>query len=277
MEARCRGQTQLSGVAGLENFTLFALLAAAALFVGILAFAELGRRIGRARLAKDPEGLSKGIGAAEAAMFAMLGLVLAFSFSGAASRFEARRALVAVEANHIGTAWLRVDMLPVDAQPPLRKLFRQYLDVRLATYRDGRNVDQRVAHLAEGEALQARIWTSAVAACKRPDAMTQASPLVLSALNNMIDITTTRLVATENHPPSVVFVLMALLGLVAGLLMGYDTSTNRDRSVLHTWIFAAILSLTFYVIIDLEFPRLGMIRVDAADQVLVRLRTSMGE
>ncbi len=268
---------QLSGVAGLENFTLFALLAAAALFVGILAFAELGRRIGRARLAKDPEGLSKGIGAAEAAMFAMLGLVLAFSFSGAASRFEARRALVGVEANHIGTAWLRLETLPADAQPPIRKLFRQYLDVRLATYRDGRDAERRVVHLAAGEALQARIWTSTVAACKRPDAMTQAAILLLPALNNMIDITTTRLVATENHPPLVVFVLMALLGLVTGLLMGYDTSTNRDRSVLHTWLFATILSLTFYVIIDLEFPRLGMIRVDAADHVLVDLRTSMGE
>jgi hypothetical protein len=261
----------------LENFTLFAWLATAGLFVGILVFAELGRRIGRARLVRDPEGLSKGIGAAEAAIFAMLGLVLAFSFSGAASRFEARRALVAVEANHIGTAWLRLGMLPADAQPPIRKLFRQYLDVRLATYRDGRDADRRVAHLAAGEALQSRIWMSTVAACKRPDTMAQAAILLLPALNNMIDITTTRLVATENHPPPVVFVLMALLGLVTALLMGYDTSTNRDRSVLHTWIFATILSLTFYVIIDLEFPRLGMIRVDAADRVLVDLRTLMGE
>ena len=119
--------------------------------------------------------------------------------------------------------------------------------------------------------------TVAARTTRIPSAVAPAAILVLPALNNMIDITTTRLVATENHPPSVVFVLMALLGLVAGLLMGYDTSTNRDRSVLHTWIFAAILSLTFYVIIDLEFPRLGMIRVDAADHVLVDLRRSMGE
>lgn len=261
----------------MEYFTLVALLAATALFVGILAFAECGRRIGIARLARDPEGLSKGTSAAEGAVFALLGLMLAFSFSGAASRFEARRILVAEEANHIGTAWLRLDMLPADAQPPLRALFRQYLDVRLATSRDSRNYDEHLAQLDAGEALQARIWTSTVAACKRPDTMTQAAAVVLPAMNNMIDITTTRLVATQNHPPPVVFVLMVSLGLVSAFLMGYTSSANRGRSGLHTGIFAAVLSLTFYVIIDLEFPRLGIIRVEAADQVLVDLRASMGE
>ena len=85
------------------------------------------------------------------------------------------------------------------------------------------------------------------------------------------------ILATDNHPPPIVYILMALLGVVSALLMGYATSANRDRSVLHTWVFAVILSLTFYVIIDLEFPRLGIIRVDAADQVMVDLRTSMGK
>ena len=256
---------------------MLALLASVALYVGILISAECGRRIGAARLARDPDGLSKGTGAAEGAVFALLGLMLAFSFSGAASRFEARRFLVAEEVNHIGTAWLRLEMLPADAQPPLRDLFRRYLDVRIATFQDMRNEAEVRANFAAGEALQARIWTGAVAACKRPDAMPQAAIALLPALNNMIDITTTRLVATENHPPPIVYVLMALLGVVGGLLMGYATSANRDRSVLHTWIFAAILSLTFYVIIELEFPRLGMIQVDAVDHVMVDLRTSMGE
>jgi hypothetical protein len=39
--------------------------------------------------------------------------------------------------------------------------------------------------------------------------------------------------------------------------------------------FSAILSLTVYVIVDLEYPRLGLIRVDAADQILIDLRKSM--
>ena len=73
------------------NLTWIAMLLTIALFVGMLITFEVGRRIGVARLKRDPEGLTKGAGAAEGAVFALLGLLLAFTFSGAASRFEARR------------------------------------------------------------------------------------------------------------------------------------------------------------------------------------------
>ena len=91
----------------------------------------------------------------------------------------------------------------------------------------------------------------------------------------MIDITATREMATQNHPPLVVFLLLGGLSLVCALLVGYDTAKNAARSWLHTISFAAIVSLTVYVIVDLEFPRLGLIRVDAADQALLELRESM--
>jgi hypothetical protein len=77
----------------------------------------------------------KGLGAIEGAIFGLLGLILAFSFSGALTRFDARRHLVVEEANDIGTAWLRVALLPADAQPPMRDLFRRYLDSRIEVYR----------------------------------------------------------------------------------------------------------------------------------------------
>ena len=64
-------------------------------------------------------------------------------------------------------------------------------------------------------------------------------------------------------------------GLVGSLLVGYATSVNRRRSTLHTALFAVILTVTTYVIVDLEFPRLGLIRVNSADQVLLDLRASM--
>src|SRR4249919_3832924 len=87
----------------------------------MLVCGEIGRRIGARRLARDPEGLAKGAGAAEAAVFGLLGLLIAFTFSGAASRFEERRHLVTREANAIGTAYLRIDLLPDDAQPAGRR------------------------------------------------------------------------------------------------------------------------------------------------------------
>src|SRR5689334_19405316 len=112
-----------------------ALVSAACLFLGILLFAAVGRRIGIARLARDPEGLTKGASAAEAAVFGLLGLLIAFTFSGAASRFEDRRHLITTEANAIGTAYLRIDLLPADAQPEVRALFRRYVDARVTAFR----------------------------------------------------------------------------------------------------------------------------------------------
>jgi FtsH-binding integral membrane protein len=85
----------------------------------------------------------------------------------------------------------------------------------------------------------------------------------------MIDITSTRQMATRNHPPNVIFVLLALLALVSALLVGYGTSANKDRSWLHQVTFALVVSLAIYVIVDMEYPRLGLIKVDGADQALV--------
>lgn len=208
-------------------------------------------------------------------MFGLLGLLIAFTFSGAASRFEDRRYLIAAEANAIGTAYLRIDLLPRDAQPEMRELFRRYLDVRSATYLDTEDRTATKARLAEGAALQGDIWTKALTASQRPGASAQAAMLLLPALNEFIDITATSVMATQNHPLLVIFLLLSGLSLVGALLVGYGTSPNKDRSWLHTVVFAAILSLTVYVIVDLEFPRLGLIRVDAADQVFIELRKSM--
>lgn len=250
-----------------------AMLLTTALFVGMLLTFEVGRRIGIARLRRDPE-LTKGAGAAEGAVFALLGLLMAFTFSGAASRFEARRFYIDTEANAIGTAYLRLDLLAEEAQPPLRDLMRRYADLRATVYR-GMDVEAMKAKLAEGAALQLEIWKQAVAACRLPGTPSQTPMLLLPALNEMIDITGTRATATTNHPPNIIFVLLAALSLIGALLVGYATSSNKDRSWLHQGTFALVTSLSIFVIVDLEYPRLGLIRVDAADQALIDLANSM--
>jgi hypothetical protein len=254
---------------------LIACLLTAGLFLGMLLFSEVGRRIGVAWLARDPEGLAKGAAAAEGAVFALLGLLIAFTFSGAASRFEDRRHLITQEANAIGTAYLRLDLLPGDAQAELRDLFRRYTDVRSTTYRNAVDLPATDAKLAEGAALQGDIWSKALTACKRPETPSQAAMLLLPALNEMIDITTTRATARQNHPPMIVFLLLVGLSLVGAVLVGYGTSPNEHRTWFHTLMFAGILTLTICVIVDLEYPRFGFIRIDAADQVLIDLRKSM--
>jgi hypothetical protein len=254
---------------------LIALSLAAGLFLGMLVCSEIGRRIGAARLAREPERRGRDGGAAEAGVFGLLGLLIAFTFSGAASRFEDRRQLIAEEANAIGTAYLRVDLLPGDAQPAIRDLFRQYTSLRATVYRNTGDLEAVVARLADGAVLQQEIWATASAASRLTEAPPQAMMLLLPAVNEMIDITTTRATATETHPPLVIFSLLGGLCLIGALLVGHGTAPGKGRSWFHPVIFAAILSLTVYVIVDLEYPRLGLIRIDAADQALLDLRNSM--
>jgi hypothetical protein len=251
----------------------FAPLLCALLFAGILVLFEIGRRIGRSRVAADPEGAHKGIGAVEGSVFGLVGLLIAFTFSGAAARFEGRRQLVVEEANSIGTAWLRLDLLPADDQPPARELFRQYLDARLATYSKLPDLPASELEHKRSTRIQEQIWQHAIHAVhSSPPPVTT---VLMPALNSMFDIAATRVMASRTHPPMTIYGMLLVLMLAGATLIGYAMAGGRSRNWLHILGFALITTLTLYVIIDLEFPRFGFIRVDAADQMLRELRESM--
>jgi len=256
------------------NYTLETVLFAILLLAGMVGFLEIGRRIGIRRVAVDAEGVREGAGAVEGAVFGLLGLLLAFTFSGAASRFDERRHLIVQEANAIGTAYLRLDLLPAQEQPPLRDLFRRYLDSRLAAYRKLPDLKAAMVELNHSTQLQREIWTQAVAATES-EAARSARMLLIPALNEMFDITTTRTAARKMHPPAIIFVMLSTLSLVGSLLAGYGMARAKTRGWFHIFGFAIIMSVAVYVIIDLEFPRAGFIRVDSFDQVLVEVRESM--
>jgi hypothetical protein len=248
---------------------------AGGLFVGVLVFLEAGRRIGRRRIASEGAEGGAGFGSVEGAIFGLMGLIIAFTFSGAAGRFDDRRHLVTQEANAIGTAWLRIDLVPAEAQAKLRDLFRRYLDSRLETYRKATQAELAMAEFARSATLQQDIWRVAAAACRDPGAAPGAPLLLLPALNEMIDITTTRLMATRIHPPGIIFAMLVVLTLAGALLAGHAMASHPRWSWIHALALATVMSATIYIIIDIEYPRLGFIRVDAADEVLVDLRKSM--
>jgi len=113
-----------------------------------------------------------------------------------------------------------------------------------------------------------------VAACDEV-ASPAPSMLLLPALNTTIDITTTRTAAFKAHQPTIVFGMLALTMLACSLLAGFDMGAGSGRSWIHIVCFAAVLTIAFYVIVDLEYPRVGFIRIDWMDQLLRDLRSSM--
>jgi hypothetical protein len=254
--------------------TLLGVVAAAALLAGMLLFMELGRRIGLGELARHPDAARAGVGVVEGAVFALLALLMGFSFAAAASRFDERRQLIGREAVAIGTAWLRIDLLPDESQPAIRDGFRHYLDARLAAYRALPDDEAWEAQLAVAARAQHDIWTRTVAAASGPGG-DRARVLIIPSLNEMFALAQTRILARRAHPPAAIYVLLVVAALVAALFAGYTMANGQTRNWAYMLGFAATTALTVYVIIEIEFPRVGFVRVDSYDRGLVEVRASM--
>ncbi|NDD30116.1 MAG: DUF4239 domain-containing protein, partial [Proteobacteria bacterium] len=251
------------------TFSLLSLL----LFLGMLGCLDVGRRVGQRWRVKEGENATSGTSNVEGAVLALLGLLLAFAFSGAATRFDARRALIVEEANDIGTAWLRIDTVDAEYQPELRRLFRQHVDLRLEAYKHVGDEVSTQAALDASSAVQRQIWDRAIDAVSRSKRMSGPSTaLLLPALNAMFDITNTRTSAASMHPPTVVFVMLYAVALASSLLAGFAMSASQRFHWMHALCYTLALATVFYVVIDMEYPRLGQLRVDDFDRFIVEVR-----
>ncbi len=257
------------------RFTLVSAGLAVALFVGIVICLEAGRDWGTYQIAVHGAEARTGVGMVDGAVYAMLALLLGFSFNGAAARFDARRALIAQEVNAIGTAWQRIDVLPADAQTTaIRSGVQRYVDAILESYAQKSGATDPFSETAEMTNAQGDLWSHAVAACIAP-AGERARMLLLPALNEMFGLVEQERLARRIHPPAIVYVMLALTALASSLFAGYGMAGTPTRNWLFTVGVAATISSILYVIVELEYPRRGLVRVDEMDQALVELRATM--
>ena len=243
------------------------------LFLAMVVCLELGFRIARHR-ARGDGSAHEGLGSMEAAVFALLGLLLGFAFSNALGRFDARRGLIVQEANAISTAYLRLDLAPAEDQAALRTLFREYLDGRLKVYATPQDEAATAQSIKEAEALQQRVWNAVIDSSSRDPGQNVVRVLV-PAINQMIDITTVRTLALYTKIPTAILALLHLVALSSAMIAGYAMAKRGRRSILHVILYAASVAMTIYVVLDLEHPRRGLIRLDVADQLLEDLRESI--
>jgi hypothetical protein len=255
------------------HFVILSTLSTFALFLASLALLVLGRRIGERRLRTDPAGAFAGHAAVETAVFGLLGLLLAFTFSGAMKRFDDRRQLIGEEATAIATAYWHADLLKPEARTQLRNTLREYLDARLQASHHPRLIEggQEVLTsdvVKRSEALQAQVWQIATdpSHAIRGESVDQ---VLLPTLTGMFAVAKSRNSAGQRHPPEIIFVMLFGLTLVSALLAGYGTAASKRPSWVHMIGFALSLAATVFVIYDVEFPRSGLIRVDQFDQVLI--------
>jgi hypothetical protein len=145
----------------------FPIIPALGMFVAILIFLELGRRIGVRRL--NVPGARAGVGVVDGSVYALVALLIGFTFNGAAARFDARRELVGATANVAGTTWQRIDMLPPELQPPVRDGMRRYLDALITSYTKPTVAEAKTTRQPEAVTLaQNDLWLKTVAAVSLP-------------------------------------------------------------------------------------------------------------
>lgn len=237
---------------------------------------EAGRWLGGRHLTKGQHLLKESLSVIDGPIFALFGLLVAFTFSSSLSHYDERRKLIIEEANDIGTAYLRLDLLPSAERLALQDLFRSYADSRIKTYALFPDLTAVIEEYSHSQELQGKIWRDSVAAAHKTDSVLAGMQL-LPALNAMIDITNTRAAWLQMHPPAVIFLMLVMMALVTAILAGYQMAATPNRCWLHITMFVVAITVTCYVIVDIEYPRVGLIRTEAADALLRDVRAEMGK
>jgi hypothetical protein len=235
----------------------------------VLASTEVGWRLGDYSRRRPRQEKDAPIGAVVGSMLGLLAFLLAFTFGMAASRYDARKQLVMQEANAIGTAYLRAEMLPEPQRGEIRNLLREYASPRVRGVTWLMTPEAR----AQASALHGRLWTGAVAA-------TESNPgsvlggLFIESLNEVIDFDETRVTAGRNRIPDSIWMVLYVVTILSMAALGYQFGLTGERS----WVVIILLTLVFtgvmVLIADLDRPQTGILQV--SQQAMIDLVNSIG-
>ncbi|RZU42283.1 hypothetical protein BDD14_3841 [Edaphobacter modestus] len=227
--------------------------------------AWIGGRMGRK--AKLEEESRADFGVVQGATLTLLGLIIGFSFSMAIGRYDQRKIYEEAEANAIGTEYVRADLLPAPEAVRVRELLRRYTDLRIAFY-ETRDRDELKKIDTDTAAVQGELW-AAVA----HSAVAQPTPVLALAAGGMNDVLNSQgytQAAWWNRIPEGAWGLMFLIALFANWMLGYGARQMQTKLLI---VLPLVVSISFFLISDIDSPRRGMIRVHP--QNLESLRDSL--
>jgi hypothetical protein len=206
----------------------------------------------------DKAGWAFGLG--QAAIFGLIALILGFSFSYAAGRFEARSALVVDEASSIWSTYLRAGFLPPKTAISFRKILVDYTTTRLRTYAEVRNMHSVAQSLARGRVLQGQLWGIASSAARRNFYYMDLTRSVIET----IGVSDRQEAALNNHVPRAIIGIIFLSTIVGAFLLGLTFGRAKAPNPVLAIIFCLLFAATVFTIIDLDHPQGGFIGVDVA-------------
>jgi hypothetical protein len=203
------------------------------------------------------------------ATLTLLGLIIGFSFSMALSRYDQRKNYEEAEANAIGTEYLRADFLPAAEGARVRGLLKSYLDQRVLFY-DARDRGKLREVVAATNQLQNALWSAVrIPASAQP---TPVSALVVAGMNDVLNSQGYTQAAWWNRIPIAAWELMVAIAICCNLLIGLGAH-REDRRAFLLLVLPLLVSISFFLIADIDSPRGGVIRV--APQNLESLAQSL--
>jgi ubiquitin len=208
---------------------------------------------------QEKAGWAYGLG--QAAIFALIALILGFSFSFAAGRYEARRGLVVTEADAIRTAFLRAAFLPGARSVPFRHALVEYTRARLESYEEVEDPKAERAAIDRGKHLQGQLWTMATNAVLRDPRSTLFADVTRSVVET-INASEEQLAALSNHVPRPIIFIIILCTIVGAFLFGLTFGYAKEPHALLSAIFCLLFAATVFTIVDLDHPQGGFIAVD---------------
>lgn len=215
------------------------------------------------------EDESGSVGMTIGALLSLLGFLLAFTFGMANNRFEERRQAVLEEANAIGTAYLRADLLSPELELEAKALLTEYLAVRLRAVESRkteetvrRNIGQTInGIIVDSERIHSALWNVSVdASDTTPTAITG---YFVASINEVIDIHSVRVVlGTKTTIPVEIWVCLYVLAAFGLAGSAFYASVSGAKSVYPTLALVVAFSSILTIITDLDSPQHGMLQTD---------------
>lgn len=235
------------------------LLISVVLFGCLVLSIEGGFRFGIAGKSRITKKIQSQINAILASMLGILALLMGFIFAQSLERYDARSEAVIDEANAIGTAFLRTDLTPASIRDMAKNVLRDYVDLRVQAAEVTLHSSDEAALIVEAQKKQTELWrlaTEAAAASRDPVAAS-----FIASVNEMIDSYGKRYAEVTRHvPESVILMLMFTIALT-GVVVGFSSGAEDHRPSVAVYALATLIVLLFFLVIDLDRPRRGLIEV----------------
>jgi hypothetical protein len=205
-----------------------------------------------------------------ASLLALLGLMLAFTYSFSMSRADMRKQSLVMEVNVISTAFLRADLAPEPSRTELRELLLDYARSRYVapgTIKTREQVQEVVDRSLE---IHSKIWPATKLALRLGGDMSDPErALLVSVINDVFDVHTSRMAFFYDRLPTAVLALLVVIAAASLTVAAYNTSLTGQSSRWRMTSFAVILASLMFMILDFDMPMRGFIQVDHQSQVLL--------